>query len=144
MRVCMNAMVMIEKRVVHVNLFVTHLNNISFNADDPLDKILAGVLGKFKDDDISAFWFCYRNNRGLQKWNLDTVNKFIDQNVVPDQKGLLHGTRGDFKRLNDKRTDKQGQKDGHKDRFNIFPKTALFFGADVFFFRFGRIVFLQV
>ena len=46
--------------------------------------------------------------------------------MIPDQKGRLHGTRGDFKCLYDKGTDKKGKDDGDEDRLSIFPKDVLF------------------
>ncbi len=46
--------------------------------------------------------------------------------MIPNQKGLLHGTRGDFERLYDKGADKKGEDDGDEDRLSIFPQDVLF------------------
>ena len=90
--ICMNTIIVIKALVVNIDLFVTALNHITGNPDYPLDKILVRVFRKFKNDNIATFRIFDGNNCGHQKRQLDPVNKFIHQNVVPDLKSLLHGT----------------------------------------------------
>ena len=40
--------------------------------------------------------------------DLDSIDKLVDEDVVSDQQGRLHGARRDLERLNDKRPNKQG------------------------------------
>jgi len=46
--------------------------------------------------------------------------------MIPDQKGWLHGTRGDFESLHDKGADKEGEDNSDEDCLAIFPKDVLF------------------
>ncbi len=46
--------------------------------------------------------------------------------MIPNQKGWLHGTRGDFKCLYNKCADKKSKDNGDEDRFSIFPQDVLF------------------
>ena len=46
--------------------------------------------------------------------------------MISDQKGWLHGTRGNLKCLYDKGADKEGKDNGDEDRLSIFPKDVLF------------------
>ena len=50
----MNAEIMIHAFVIHVQLFIPTLNDVTANTDNPLDKIFIRVHRIFKYDDISA------------------------------------------------------------------------------------------
>jgi len=137
-----NPMIMVQQLMVDINFFIADLNDISGNADDPLDKILAGIFGKFKHHNIPAFRVCDVYEGGLQKWNLNPVYKFIDQDMVSDLERLFHGSRWNFKRLNDKGAYEQRQDNGDEDGFDIFSESALFLRWPGFV-NLNRFCFLQ-
>jgi len=125
-RIQMGAIGILHGLVINVNLFVADLDFITCYSDDPFYKILLGVFRKFEYHDIPSLGVLDRDKCDVQEWNLYTVYKLIYQDMIPDQKGRLHGTRGDFKCLYNKGADKKGKDDGDEDRLSIFPKDVLF------------------
>ncbi len=122
----MSAIGVLHGLVVNVNFFVADLDFIARHGNDPFYKIFLGVFRKFEYHDIPLSGVLDRDKGEVQKWNLHPVNKFIYQDMIPNQKGRLHGTRGNFKRLYDKGADKKGKDDGDEDRLSIFPQDVLF------------------
>ena len=136
-RIRVNAGIMFQKLMVYINFLIADFNNIPGNADDPFDKIFAGIFGEFKHHNISAFWICNGNQGGLYKRQFNSVDKFIDQDMVSDLEGLFHGPGGNFKCLNDKSSDEQCQYYGDNDGFNVFSESALFFLREGFIYLNG-------
>ena len=121
----MGAIGVLHGLVINVDLFVADLDFIASYGNDPLYKIFLGVFREFEYHDIPPLGVLDRDKGDVQKWNFYTVYKLIHQDMIPDQKGRLHGTRGDLEGLYDKGADKEGEDDGDEDRLSIFPKDVL-------------------
>ena len=120
---------------IHEDLLVALLDNITGYAHHAFDIIHFRVAREFKDDNIPPVRFFDRNQRLVGEGHANAVDKFIDQDMVPDEQGILHGTGWDFKGLYDKRTDEKGQHDRQQDGFNILPDAGFLFRFDVVFMR---------
>ena len=140
-RVGVNAKIMVDEFVIHVQLFVATLNDVTANADNPLDKIFLGIHRVFEHDDIAALGRFKGNDGFIPVGNFNAENKFVDQNVIADLQGLLHGTGRYFKGLNHECAYEQGNQNCHQDGFDILSNMTSFGGL----FRFyGSSVFFQV
>ncbi len=109
-------------------------NFVSRESDDPFYEVFARVNRVDKDDHVIPFGFTDRNDRFSSKRYFDPVDEFVDQNMVSDQQGGLHGTGGYLECLDDKGPDDQGKQNRNGGRFGIFSENAFLF--DRFFFSF--------
>ena len=90
MRVRIDAVVVIYLLLVDIELFVAGFHDITADPDDAFNEIFVGILGKFKYNDIAPLG-CFEGNDGfVPVRNLDTVEKFVDQDVIADLQGLFH------------------------------------------------------
>jgi hypothetical protein len=111
--------------VINVDLFIADLDCIACYGNDPLYEIFLWVFREFEYHDIPPLGVLDGDKSDVQERNLYTVYELIYQDMIPDQKGRLHGTRGDLEGLYDKGADKEGKDDGDEDRLSIFPKDIL-------------------
>ena len=126
-------------------LAVTHLHTLTRPGDDPFDKITIIFPGIFKNDDIPAlrrtkidepsaplaapfFANDIPHKRNIcQAYAMDTIDKFVDENMIPNQKRRFHGTGGDFKRLDHKKPHNKRQPNGNDHGFDQFTSTRFHF-----------------
>lgn len=92
MRIAVNAIVMIDPLLIDEKPLIANLDLISGNADNALDKIFVRVDWIFKDDDVTPPGFFEWDNGFTQIRYFYSVYKFIDQDVITDLQGLLHGS----------------------------------------------------
>ena len=122
----MGAIGVLHGLVINVDLFVADLDCITCYRNDPFYEIFFGIFREFEYHDIPSLGVLDRDKGDVRERNLYSVYKLIYQDMIPDQKGRLHGTRGDLEGLYDKGADKKGEDDGDEDRLSIFPKDVLF------------------
>jgi len=75
---------LIQRFLIHIHLFITDLHDISWLPNDPLNEVFTFILRIFKNDHISSFRLADRNQHLIGEWNLDPVDKLIDQDMIPD------------------------------------------------------------
>ena len=82
--------------------FVAHdFNPISRESDDPFYEVLARVNGIDKDNHVVPFGFADGDDRVPKNGQFDSIDEFIDKNMVSDQQSGLHGPGGYLKSLDD-------------------------------------------
>jgi hypothetical protein len=81
---------------------------MSSNRNDTFDKITL-VDGINKNDDVTSFRILQWNQGIPEKRNLDSIDEFVDKDMVSDEKGVPHGFRWYLERLNDKCPDENGE-----------------------------------
>jgi len=104
--------------VVDEDAFVFNFDLVSPHADDPFDVVFGAVLGIDENDNVASLRIGDWNQNVPQERDLDAVNKFVDEQMVADQKRRNHGPGGDLVGLNDERADHNGDQDGDDDDFN--------------------------
>src|SRR3989304_6496586 len=72
-----------ERALINVNGLSRYPDGIPFDGDYPLDKDFAGIHGINENDYISCFWLGKGENFYVSERNLNTVNKLVNQNVIP-------------------------------------------------------------
>src|SRR5207245_11719958 len=109
-------------RLPHVDHLVDDLERLPGEPDDPLDVILALVLGIAEDHDITP-----RDLRERQEEALDGIRKrreaeLVHEDMVPDQKRILHRRARDLERLEQERADEEGEHEGDDRRLRVFEE----------------------
>jgi hypothetical protein len=110
---------------INVNTLVANLHFVAPDRNDAFDEVLAGVLGKSENNHITAPRFLDGDKGIVGEGSFYTVDKFIDQNIVSDQQGVLHGTGWYFKRLHHECANKHRQDNGDDNGLDIVAQFAL-------------------
>src|ERR1700731_3674489 len=76
-------------------------------------------IGIFENDNVAAFELTIRQNL-LVPGTGSAENEFVYEQVIADQQGAFHGSRGDLESLNDKACAEQGPDYRHEERLQIF------------------------
>ena len=103
---------------VDVHLLVDNLDAVAGNSDHALHVMRVILKRKFEDDNVPAADFAVRKNMVVPV-SAPAENKFVDEQVVADQKRRLHGLRRNLERLHDKRRAKQRQDHRNQKRFDV-------------------------
>ena len=120
----MDGIVPLHPLSVDVELLGPHLHLIPFDAHNPLDKVLLRVFRIDKHHDVVAFRVLDGDNGLLDKGKLHPVDKLVHQDMVAYLKGVEHGARGDFERLDHEGSNEKGQDEGNDNCLDIFAKGA--------------------
>ena len=107
---------------VDKNLFVPDFHHISRDGDHALDVVKFWIGWKLKDDNIVDPRLANRNERLSRKGDFDAIHKLVDENIVANLQGRLHGATGDFEGLHDKGTDEEGHQKRNAQHLNIFAE----------------------
>ena len=95
---------------VDINGFILDFNGIPCHADYSFNIVLGRIYRVFENNNIPSLrvlkW--YPGMAVIRVFH--PVYEFIDEDMVSDQEGVLHGSGGDFKGLDDKGPDKKGKK----------------------------------
>ena len=97
---------------VQEDLLVHDPDRVTGNADHPLDKGLFDIDGVAENDDVAALHLLVGQNMPAQGAGR-RVGELVHQQVVADEKRVLHRTRGNYERLDERRCAKQQQQYGH-------------------------------
>src|SRR3984893_1687853 len=95
---------------VDIHLPVDQADAVSRHADDALHKVLRGMHGIAKNNNVSPFYLPVRHEEVPQA--ASAVAQFVDQEIVPDQQRVLHRFGGNLERLHDESNDKN--RDDHR------------------------------
>ncbi len=119
-RIDVLGIVLFECLTVDVNGSPDHFNFIPGHANQALDVSDFRTVGVFENNDITALRIAVRQQFGPET-RLKTIDEFIDQQVIADQKIGFHRSRGDLERLDYESGCKQ-RNDGSDDYgLEIFP-----------------------
>ena len=75
---------------VDINFSVNHLKRFAWKTDNTFNEILAFVHRIDKHDYIVSFGCADRDERFVHERDFDSVNKFVDKNVVADHERWDH------------------------------------------------------
>ncbi|EKD40868.1 MAG: hypothetical protein ACD_74C00144G0002 [uncultured bacterium] len=124
LRIKMHGLGIAKRLAIDIDQLVDALHRIPWNSDHPLDKILVRILGKFEDDHLPALRFTDRQPDATGQGVLDPISELVHQDMVADQQGGNHGTRGNLKGLHHKGADKQGKEQGDTDGLRVFAENG--------------------
>jgi hypothetical protein len=106
---------------VYINTPIDEPDMVTWNSDNPFYKMLARMHRVVKDYDVPTFYWAVRNYR-LPKTILPEV-QLVHQQVIANQKCVLHGLRGNLKCLHDKRHHEYRNDDSAQQRLKRFRPT---------------------
>ena len=116
-----------KRLVVDEHLFVLNSHGVTWQADYTLNEVFRWVDRITEDNDVLSFGLANGNELFVPVGKSDSVDKLVDQDVIPDKQRGLHGTRGDFECLNNKSADHQSKKKSNDDGFSIVTNDAFGF-----------------
>jgi hypothetical protein len=119
----------IEQDSVNGDVSSIDLNILSRQTDYSLYVIFVFSLRIDKDDDVTPFRILDGDQRLSQERDLNAVNELVDKDVVSDQEGRLHRSRGNLKGLDDKGANEQGEKNSDNNGFSPLPYGAFFLSS---------------
>ena len=132
-RVRFNGIVFNERFAVDVNRLVVAFDDVAGHADNPFNEILLRLYRELKNNDVSPLGVLERNDHLLQIWQLDAVDKLVDQNVIADQQRVFHRSGGNLEGLHHEGANEKCQQNSHENGFDVLPQPALLPDGDVFF-----------
>jgi hypothetical protein len=116
-----------KRLVVYKHLFILDSNGVSGQPNHPLNEIFRGVHRITEHDNVLSFGLTDGNELLVPVGKPDAVDELIDQDMVSNQQGGLHGTRRNFECLDDKSPNHQGQQESNDDGFSIITNDAFGF-----------------
>ena len=116
------------------HLFVFYLDLLAFQGDHPLDKILGKLVWVFENNDVVALDVTAWKNRFLEGELGVGVDELVDKEEITDEKGRLHGSRGNLESLDNKGHDKKDEDRRLGNQLKIFANEA-FISLLLFFFH---------
>ncbi len=93
-----------------------------------------------KDDDVTPLRILDGDQRLSQERDLDAVDELVYKDVVSDQEGRLHRSRGNLKGLDDKGANEQGEKNRDNNGFSPLPCGAFLFCGPCRFLMFQKLL----
>src|SRR5579862_6905807 len=99
---------------VHVQNAFAHMYTVTGYTRDPFDKVLAGVHGIMKNDDVAAFYRTIRHDTVPN--TSTTVAEFVHQQVIANQERVFHGFGRNLKCLHHKCNYENGDHHGCQER----------------------------
>jgi len=133
LRIVVDFIFLDDRLVIDVDLFVPDLNLLSFDGDDPLDKIFGQILGVFEDDDIMAPKIATGQENFFNIGVRGSIGQLVDEKEISDEKSWFHRASGDLEGLDNKGHDKEDEDGCLGDELKIFPKDTLFTRLFLFF-----------
>jgi hypothetical protein len=97
--------------------------------EDPalLDEQLLAAHGHYALDEIAFLVPRILEDDDITPRRVPEVeDEFVDQDVVPDQQGGAHRSRGNGERLDDEGPDQESQEHGDDDGFGVLPEERFF------------------
>jgi hypothetical protein len=127
-----NGIGLIHRLPIYINLLVANLHTVPWLPNHPLYKVLTFILRKLENNNIAVFWFADWNQDFIGKRDLNSIDKLVDQNVIPYGERVHHRPGGNLEGLNDKGPDHQSKKDCNQQCLGIFSERGFFpgFGKD--------------
>jgi len=86
---------------VNKNLLLTNLDGVTPNRDYSFDKVLCSVVRIYEHDYVADLGVLEPRPPFVREGNANTINKLINKDVITHKQGWLHGTRRDFKGLDE-------------------------------------------
>jgi len=120
-----NGIFFILRFAIDVDLFVFDFDGVTLHADYPFDIVLVGIYRVFEDNNISSCRLLIGDPGIAADGVFYTVYEFVDENVVSDEQGVLHGAGGYFKGLDYKGPDKKRKQQRNENGFNILTDGGL-------------------
>src|SRR5882724_3725056 len=108
----------IEGFAVDEDLLIDNLQVISRQANDALHEMRMILIGIFEDNDIAAFEIAVRKKLFVPV-AAAAEDKFVDQEMIADEKRFLHRRRRNLEGLNNEAGPEKGKNHSNQKRFEI-------------------------
>src|SRR5215210_1449559 len=116
-----------DRLAVDVELRVDDLDRVAAHGDAALDEVERRVLRRAEDDDVAALDTAERQQAPLRPGGPGAVDEPVDEEVVADQEGVLHGAARDVEGLDDEGVGEQQEHRGDDQRLEVFAPDRPFF-----------------
>ncbi len=99
---------LVQRLSIDIHLLIHELEAVARQADHAFHKMLMLGVGILKDDDVAPLqWPVWKHF--LIPRAAAAENELVNKQMVANQQRPFHGSRGNFKRLNDKACPEQRQ-----------------------------------
>src|SRR2546423_5139671 len=115
---------LVQRFSIDVHILIDELQMIPWQTDDALHEVLVVLKGILENNDVATLERAVRQQFFVPRTTA-TENEFIDQEMVADQKGSLHGSGGNLESLNNEAGAEESENHGDEQGLEILRKGGL-------------------
>src|SRR5215470_17191939 len=108
---------------VDINVAIDDFQVIARQADHAFDEMLVIIVRILEHDNVAALQRAIGQKFFVPGIVMPAKDELVDEQMIPNEKSLLHRLRRNFECLEDETRDKQCQNHRNQKRFEIFGKS---------------------
>src|SRR5215470_3224855 len=109
---------------VDIHVAIDDFQVIARQADHAFDEMLVIIVRILEHNNVAALQRAIGQKFFVPGIAAPAENEFVDEQMIPNEKSLLHRLRRDLECLKNETRDKQRQNHSDQERFEIFGKSC--------------------